>query len=465
MNTCLIWKNVLGAVSMLLVVCFANAQPGCPAINAGNDVSLPCSVSCTTLHASAFQTGGTDAYNVSQISYTPFSYTTGTPVLIGQDDIWSNAITIPFNFCFFGNSYNQLVIGANGLISFDITEAGNTCAWQLTTAGPLPTSALYTNSIMGPYHDIDPTYYGTTTYQITGSAPCRIFTVSWDHVPYYGDSNSVYATDFPPPYLCGPHFATQQIVLYETTNAIEIYIQAVDDCAGWNGGLAVEGIQNSTGTTAYTVPGRNNTVWSAHNDAWRFTPSGPSIVNVSWYQGATQISTDSIVQVCPTASTTYTAQAVYTPCSGGNQITVSDSVVVSLASNFVAAIDSSKNISCFGANNGKAYAHVSGGTPPITYGWSNGSGNPSITNLSPGTYIFTASDANNCVKKDTVIITQPGQLSVTVPNSSQTNCSGPGTGSLTANASGGSTPYHYAWNTGPTTPTLSGINPVLILLL
>jgi hypothetical protein len=61
----------------------------------------------------------------------------------------------------------------------------------------------------------------------------------------------------------------------KTTNIIEVYIQDKPICPSWNAGAAIEGIQNSTGTQAVVVPGRNFPVmWTATNDAWRFTPAG-----------------------------------------------------------------------------------------------------------------------------------------------------------------------------------------------
>src|SRR5258708_6583613 len=86
------------------------AQPGCPAVNAGSDVTIPCGQTCTTLTATAFSAATTTAYTVGQISYNPpFAFNTGTQVLVATDDLWSGVINLPFNFCFFGNTYNQII--------------------------------------------------------------------------------------------------------------------------------------------------------------------------------------------------------------------------------------------------------------------------------------------------------------------------------------------------------------------
>ncbi len=441
-------KSVGFLFAVLLSVNIISAQPGCPAVDAGSNVSLPCGTNCTNLSATTFPSGNTTSYSVAPIAYTPFSYTAGTSILVNIDDIWSDVINLPFTFCFFGNAYNQVVVGANGLITFDVAEANLGCVWDITAAGTLPTSNIYGNCIMGPYHDIDPSLGGDIKYQIIGSAPCRIFIVSYSQVPMYNSDNFLSS--------CSGMDATHQIAIYETTNAIEVYIEHKDACPdggifspGWNGGLAIEGIQNAGQTVAYTVPNRNNSVWTANNDAWRFTPNGPSIVTVDWFNGATQIGTGSTISVCPGSNTTYTAQATYLPCSGGTPVVVTDNVTVSLAGSLQAAIDSVHNVSCFGANDGVAYAHATTANAGLSYGWANGPNTLTYSNLAPGTYIFTATDASACVRSDTIIITQPAQLTANVPDASQTNCAGAGTGTLVATSGGGTGPNTFIWNSNP----------------
>ncbi len=307
------------------------AQPGCPAINAGPDVVMPCNTTCTNLTSTYFQTGASSSYAVSPIAYTPFSYNGGIPIIIGIDDRWSGVIPLPFNFCFFGTAYNQVVVGSNGILSFNTGYAGGFCPWTLGAASAIPNPFLPLNSIMGPYHDIDPSCQGLIDWRITGTFPCRTFNISYYQIPYFGDPNSAasVACGVGTGICGGSLFATHQIILYETTNVIEVYIQSKPVCNGWNGGRAIEGIQNATGTVAFPVPGRNNTVWTTTNDGYRFTPNGPSNVAVSWYNGATQISATNTVNVCPVVPTVYTAQAVYTPCAGGTLVTVTDNVLVS----------------------------------------------------------------------------------------------------------------------------------------
>ncbi|MCW5908740.1 MAG: gliding motility-associated C-terminal domain-containing protein [Chitinophagales bacterium] len=443
-------KNAFALLCLLLAL-NSIAQPGCPSISAGSNVTLPCGTTCTNLTATYFQAGNTTTYTVSQIPYTPFSYTGGTSVLVNQDDIWSCPISLPFTFCYFGQSYNQFVIGANAVVSF--TPKGTcvpplfypSCTWPINAAIPSALPTDMQNTIMAPWHDIDPSVgSGTIKYQVIGTAPCRILVVSWYNIPMFSSS-------------CNNLIATSQVALYETTNVIEMYIANKPSCPTWNSGYAIQGIQNQNGTVAYTVPGRNYpTVWTAQNDARRFTPSGPSIVSVQWLQGGTQISNTATVQVCPTAPTTYTAQATYTPCTGGTPVVVSSNVTVSPGGSLNASIASSQNVTCFGGNNGSATASVSGGVAPVNYGWSTGSSNLTINNLTQGTYTFTASDGTGCTTTNSVTITQPTQITFNAPTIQNIGCDPSVLGSITANPTGGNPPYTYSWTKQPGGQTYTG---------
>lgn len=322
-----IWiKNIVIFYLFFFLILFSerNFAQGfaCPNVTVGPNVSI-CN-GCTPLTAVVQGTTETTAYSVASVAYSPFSFTTGTPVLVNIDDTWSGAITIPFCFNFYGNTYTQCVIGSNGLVTFDLANANGNCPWLLSAGTIIPTNSLPMNSIMGVYEDIDPTNMGNIYYQISGTAPCRAFVISFHQIPYYGDPNSVNTSS-----CSNPLFATYQIVLYETTNIIDIYIENKESCSGWNGGLAIEGIQNAAGSVATVVSGRNNTVWTATNDGQRFTPTGAPQYTLTWFApGNIAIGTTPTVSVCPTTTTTYTATVVNTTCSG--PITVSAQVTVNI---------------------------------------------------------------------------------------------------------------------------------------
>jgi gliding motility-associated-like protein len=104
-------------------------------------------------------------------------------------------------------------------------------------------------------------------------------------------------------------------------------------------------------------------------------------------------------------------------------------------------------ITCYGAGNGAASAIASGGTGPYNYLWSNGASGASITNLSPGIYILTATDSKGCTALVSSDITEPAVLSSTI-NASNTSCFGVNDGFLTTISAGGTLPYTYQWSNG-----------------
>lgn len=437
-------KRIFTALLSITIFSFNTyAQPGCPAIDAGADVSIICGQNnCVTLTAVPFLSGITNDYSVSSIAYTPFQYNVGTSILVNIDDVWSNTISLPFDFCFYGATYNQLVVGSNGIISFDLSYAGNFCPWALGNAIPSANNPL--NSIMGAYHDIDPSVAGNVYYQVTGTYPCRTFIVSWNEVAMFSCTNQI---------------ATHQIVLYETTNAIEVYIQEKPICSAWNAGTAIVGIQDATGTQAVVAPGRNYpTQWSATNEAWRFTPNGPPAYTLAWYDmGNNIIGSSDTLQVCPLDTFDYAAEITYFTCDG-NTVLVRDTVRVNSQQTFSATITGINPISCFNGNNGQVSATVTGGTGPVTYGWSpGGAGQLSLAGLSAGNYMFTVADAV-CTFADTVSLNNPSQLVVTVPDSNTLTCNTAGNiAGLRALVTGGTAPYAYLWSNGATTANLGGV--------
>ncbi|HOY31141.1 MAG TPA: gliding motility-associated C-terminal domain-containing protein [Bacteroidales bacterium] len=430
----------------LFVVLFLNirvwGQPGCVNVtittNGGNDFTLPCNQPCTNIDAVAVQTSGeTSNYSVSSIPYAPpYPYNIGNPILVNIDDRWSSVITLPFTFCFYGVNYNEIIAGSNGVVSFDLTPANGYCPWQFSAT--CPSFSLIPNAIFGVYHDIDPAVSGLMYYAILGTYPCRTFVVSWYQIP-------LFLTD------CNSYIATHQIVLYETSNIIEVYVQDKPVCTLWNDGNALIGIQNATGTLGLTPPGRNTSVWTAQNEAWRFTPIGSSFVGITWYEGSSQIGSGNTIYVCPTGTTTYTAQANYSTCFGAT-VTVDDHITVSKASGSV-SIAPVNPVICAGGSVGLT---ASGST---TYSWAPAAGLNQTTGsavaASPTmTTTYTVTGVNpGCTTTNSVTVTVNPQPQIN--NMSLTACSGAGFTSTPVNGTNGVVPAGttYSWPA----PVVAGI--------
>lgn len=117
---------------------------------------------------------------------------------------------------------------------------------------------------------------------------------------------------------------------------------------------------------------------------------------------------------------------------------------------------SSNNIICNGAKNGNITTNVSGGTAPYRYLWNTGDTTANLTGVGGGLYTVIVTDANGCSISGTVTLTEPPVYSLTL---SVTNvlCNGDSTGSITANAGGGTPPYSYLWSNSDTGQTITGL--------
>src|SRR5665213_2664574 len=409
----------------------------CP-ISAGTDQTI-CVPNCATLTGTFVPTNQTTSYAVSTIPYAPDPYNAGTAVAVG-DDQWSAVVNIGFTFCFYGVAHTQCIIGSNGDLGFNTANALAYNTWPIGAAVPTTSVADLENAVLGPWQDLYPPGGGTIKWALYGTAPCRRFVASWNAVAMYS---------------CTTTHCTQQITLYETTNIIENFISTKGLCSGWNGGNAIQAIQNPTGTAAVVNGTRNYpTQWTTTNDAIRYTPTGAPTYTIGWYQGATLLSATATTVVCPNATTTYTFQETSTDCNGV-PVTVSDQMNVTTSALVLSGASTNSN-SCTICN-GTATATVVTGTGPFTYSWAPVGGNAATaTNLCPGNYTCTVTGAGGCQGTQTFAITG---INSPTSTQSQTNitcnaaCNGAAT--ITPSPVGA---YTYLWLPGSqTTQTATGL--------
>lgn len=143
--------------------------------------------------------------------------------------------------------------------------------------------------------------------------------------------------------------------------------------------------------------------------------------------------------------------------SGDRPISGSTSFILNADSApLVAGISNQVNVSCNGDNDGSATADASGGVPPYTYAWSNGSTASTASALSAGNYMVTITDANMDNAIASVTINEPQVLSSSV-DPADVLCNGDNSGAAVANPTGGTTPYSYSWSNGANTKTISNL--------
>jgi len=110
----------------------------------------------------------------------------------------------------------------------------------------------------------------------------------------------------------------------------------------------------------------------------------------------------------------------------------------------------SNDLSCFETNDGAATVSANGGVGPYTYEWSIDSTTASISNLSIGRYLVTATDSEGATAIAAVTINQPDEIFISVDNVVDISCNN-SIGSATLTPEGGVAPYTYLWSTGGTT--------------
>ncbi|MDW8273824.1 MAG: gliding motility-associated C-terminal domain-containing protein, partial [Chitinophagales bacterium] len=116
----------------------------------------------------------------------------------------------------------------------------------------------------------------------------------------------------------------------------------------------------------------------------------------------------------------------------------------------------SNTIICNGAKNGNINSQVSGGTSPYRYLWSTGDTTANLSGVGAGSYTLIVTDANNCTITGTVILTEPPVYTVNL-TVTHVLCFGDSSGSISANAGGGTPPYSFAWSNGGNTQAINNI--------
>ena len=162
----------------LLAIILVNIESAYSQIDAGDDITI-CEIQSVDLSADYTPNSvGTNDYVLENVPYTTEAYS-GTIVNL-SDDSEMGPFDIGFDFCFFGEVYNEFCIGSNGWITFE-------CGQPTTfVSGAIPNALAPVNSIMAPWSDWNPGVGGEVRYETIGVAPNRALVVNWIDVPLYG---------------------------------------------------------------------------------------------------------------------------------------------------------------------------------------------------------------------------------------------------------------------------------------
>jgi gliding motility-associated-like protein len=442
---------------------------GCFNISTGRDTAIACNQSCITLKTTIPDIRSSDNYKVISTLYNPHPYYVrgGTTVTVSRDDVWSPVINLPFSFCFFGVNYNYIVVGANGIVSFDTSNAGKACSFMVPD--PLPSTYYAKACIMGVYHDINPADPAGASpnrslqYSVVGSAPCRKMVINFFKIPLYGSAGNNGGSNY-----CRQLLATHQIVLYEGTGVIDVNIEDKPVCPQWplqNGGRAMVGIQNYDCTIGVTPLGRAATQWGSTgmNESWRFVPnSGVSKLNSLFlYRGNTYIATANTTplgngelaadfrNVCLASSKdTFRVVASYKRCDNPSSLTTAEDTIVVTRADTITPLATARAANCTTGNiGGVTITSPVGAAFEYSADGTNYQAAPSF-GLPPGPYTIRVRNMQTSCFGSVVItvpVTQSVRYTAKIINAS---CYGTANGKIIITTQAGAPPFRYSSDGG-----------------
>jgi len=437
-------------------------------------------VSVTTTNgptATAVQTASVSCFG-SSTGTASVSISGGTPSYTVN---WSNGGS--------GTSVGGL---AGGTYTATITDAGN-CVTITTVTISQPASALSANTVQTSSVTCFGSSTGSASVSISGGTPS--YTVNWSSggtgTSTSGLAAGTYTATINDANNC---ITTTTVTITQPASALNVTAAQTASVTCFGGSNGTASVTISGGTPSYTVNWSSGgsgtstgglaagTYTATINDANNcistatVTITEPTLLDITVTATSSAVcgSTNGSATVTATGGTAPLTYSWSTGASGqvlsgvaggsytatvtdGNNCTNTVVATINSANGPSATAAETASVTCNGLSNGTASVSISGGTPNYTVTSSNGSVSGTIiNNLPAGTFTATITDANNCVTTTTLTINEPTPIVITFTDNSPSACAA-STGSVTANATGGTGVMTYTWNTGAGGQTLSNV--------
>jgi hypothetical protein len=344
------------------------------------------------------------------VAITPSATTTACGSNTGTATATPTSGSMPYDYLWGGGQTSQTIsnLGA-GSYNVTVTDAngcsGTASASVTTPNGPSATAAVTNVACFGGST-------GNITVTVTGGA--SPYTYVWNITPtpnaVPAGTYIVTVTDANSCQFILTTTVTEPALLSATTNVTNVA------CFGGSTGAIVVNVSGGTAAYMYT---------------WSDGGNGSNLAADSY-----------TVTITDANSCVATATAVVT------EPTV------------LASTSSASDALCFNSNTGSIQVTAAGGTPPYTYTINGNAASNPFNSLTAGSYMVVVKDANNCTSTENATISEPAALaiSLTVMNASAPNATD---GSASADVTGGTVVYTYAWNTTPpqTTANATALPP------
>ncbi|MFH1319535.1 MAG: GEVED domain-containing protein [Bacteroidota bacterium] len=447
-------SNLLGGVYTVVVAdaigCTASSSvtltdPGMPTVSTtGTD---PTTCGANDGIATATVSGGTSPYTYLWSSGGTSATETG---------LWSGTYTVTVtdaNGCTATSSVTLTSLGAPTVttITTDATcAASDGIAIATASGGTAPytylwdasagsqTTATATGLAAGTYvvtvtDNNACTATSSATVNVGGTGPSLSINVT--DVSCYGNddgSATVTATGSVPPYTyLWSNGATTATIYALSAGTYDITVTDADGCES-TFNTTVNEPSLITATLTVIEPSCGN----SDGNATVFASGGSGSYTYQWDVSAGNQTTQT--------ATGLSAGTYNVTITDANSCTESFSVNLSDAGAGSLSVGST-DVTCNGDNDGTASATITGGTPPYTYSWSNGTTTTSLSGLSGGIYTLTVTDSLGCISVEDAVIYESDPLIISTNFfnvSADTICDG----QVMAYPTGGTGTYTYQWN-------------------
>jgi gliding motility-associated-like protein len=323
--------------------------------------------------------------------------------------LWSNGATVPNLSGLCADTYTVTVTGSNG------------CTSNSTITIQQPTAALQIASSSVQNVDCNGSSTGNISVAVTGGTSPYAYqwsngstTTSTGSVP--AGSYQVTVTD-----ANGCIVNSNSIVVNEPASPVSANASSIASVSCFGGSDGSINVSVSGGTSPYNYQWSNGSISKDLSNV----AFGSYTLTVTDANGCTFVLNASVSQPpAPLVASTITATAV----------------------------------TCFGGSDGAAQVLPTGGTAPYGYSWSSGSTAAVANGLSFGSYSVIVTDANGCSAVGNVNVQQPSLLSASATTVQAVSCNGGSNGSINVSVVGGVAPYTYLWSNGSTLEDQSGLS-------